>query len=106
MHTTVACYEFEAHTGWVPRQRSSLQRTDRTSPLAPGRRRGLTAAERAVAMPTSAGEAHPPRPAQRGSLQRVTVNLTPRSCEALELAVKQARDSQTDTINRALQVYS
>jgi len=57
-------------------------------------------------MPTSVDEAHPPRSAQRGNLQRVTVNLTPRSCEALELAVKQTRDSQTDTINRAIQVYS
>ena len=57
-------------------------------------------------MPTHVDEAKPPRPAPRGNLQRVTVNLTPRSCQALEMAVKQTGDSQTDTINRALQVYS
>jgi hypothetical protein len=56
-------------------------------------------------MPTSVDEARPPR-SHRGSLQRVTVNLTPRSCQALELAVKRTEDSQTDTINRAIQIYS
>ena len=56
-------------------------------------------------MPTSTTEPEPPRP-HRGGLQRVTVNLTPRSCQALEMAVKRTRDSQTDTINRAIQVYS
>jgi hypothetical protein len=53
----------------------------------------------------SADEAKPPRP-HRGGLQRVTVNLTPRSWQALEMAVKRTGDSQTDTINRAIQVYS
>ena len=57
-------------------------------------------------MPTHVDEAKPPRPAPRGNLQRVTVNLTPRSWQALEMAVKQTGDSQTDTINRALQIYS
>jgi hypothetical protein len=61
-------------------------------------------------MPSSHDEPHvteskPPRPPRSG-LQRVTVNLTPRSWQALEMAVKRTGDSQTDTINRALQVYS
>jgi len=50
-------------------------------------------------------EARPPR-THRGSLQRVTVNLTPRSWQALEAAIKRTGDSQTDAINRAIQVYS
>jgi hypothetical protein len=56
-------------------------------------------------MPTSTAEDKVPR-AARGGLQRVTVNLTPRSWHALEGAVKRTGDSQTDTINRAIQVYS
>src|SRR5260370_35619363 len=57
-------------------------------------------------MPTSVTtEPKPPRP-HRGDLQRVTVNLTPRSGHALEMAVKRTGDSQTDTINRAIQVYA
>jgi hypothetical protein len=44
------------------------------------------------------------RPAQGGSLHRVTVNLTPRSVEALAEACKLSGDSKTDTINRAIQV--
>lgn len=42
----------------------------------------------------------------RGGLERVTVNLTPRSSAALELAVRLTGDTKTDTINRALQVYA
>ena len=57
-------------------------------------------------MPAHVDEAKPPRSSQRSNLQRVTVNLTPRSWQALEMAVKQTGDSQTDTINRAIQVYS
>jgi len=57
-------------------------------------------------MPTSVVHEKPPRSSQRSHLQRVTVNLTPRSCQALEQAVKRTEDSQTDTINRAIQVYS
>ncbi|WP_253669635.1 hypothetical protein [Streptoalloteichus tenebrarius] len=41
-----------------------------------------------------------------GSLERVTVNLTPRSSKALEQTVDLTGDSKTDTINRALQVYA
>jgi hypothetical protein len=67
---------------------------------------GLVAVERTVAMATPADEAKPPRSSQRSNLQRITVNLTPRSWQALDHAVKQTGDSQTDTINRALQVYS
>jgi hypothetical protein len=40
-----------------------------------------------------------------GSLERVTVNLTPRSSRALESAVAITGDSKTDTINRAVQLY-
>jgi hypothetical protein len=79
-------------------------RSREASPAAP--ERGLTTIERTVAMPAPVTEAESPRSPQRGNLQRVTVNLTPRSHEALDLAVKQTRDSQTDTINRAIQVYS
>lgn len=39
-------------------------------------------------------------------LARVTANLTARSARALEEAVAITGDSQTDTINRALQVYA
>lgn len=51
--------------------------------------------------------ATPNRSRQGGSLQRVTVNLTPRAWQALGDAVKVTRDiSRTDTINRAIQVYA
>ncbi|MGW1449636.1 hypothetical protein ACWCO3_15300 [Micromonospora sp. NPDC002411] len=39
-------------------------------------------------------------------LVRVTVNLTPRSYSALERASELTGDNRTDTINRALLVYS
>jgi hypothetical protein len=41
-----------------------------------------------------------------GVLERVTVNLTPRSARALELATQLTGDSKTDVINRAIQVYA
>jgi hypothetical protein len=41
-----------------------------------------------------------------GSLQRVTVNLTPRSVDALAEAGKLSGDSKTDIINRAIQAYA
>jgi hypothetical protein len=41
-----------------------------------------------------------------GTLERVTVNLTPRAAKALDQAVKSTGDTKTDTINRALQVYA
>jgi hypothetical protein len=75
----------------------------------PGRRlppERLTQQKERHAMPDHTNEEKPPRSAQRSGLQRVTVNLTPRSWHALDLAVKQTGDSQTDTINRAVQVYS
>jgi hypothetical protein len=40
------------------------------------------------------------------ALERVTVNLTPRSARALELATQLTGDSKTDVINRAIQAYS
>jgi hypothetical protein len=51
----------------------------------------------------NAGSNHPP---QGSGLQRVTVNLTPRTAEALEEAVKLTGDTKTDTINRAIQVFA
>jgi hypothetical protein len=41
----------------------------------------------------------------RPALMKVTVNLIPRAVEALEAASARTKDSKTDTINRALQVY-
>ena len=37
---------------------------------------------------------------------RLTVNLTSRSVAAVELAAELTEESKTDTINRALQLYS
>jgi hypothetical protein len=39
-------------------------------------------------------------------LRKITVNLTPRACAALDQAVKLTGDNQTDTLNRAIQVYA
>jgi hypothetical protein len=39
-------------------------------------------------------------------LERVTVNLTPRSAKALDDVVQRTQDTKTDVINRALQVYA
>jgi hypothetical protein len=39
-------------------------------------------------------------------LERVTVNLTPRSSKALREAVELTGDTKTDAINRALQIYA
>jgi hypothetical protein len=63
----------------------------------------LARTKEGAAMPTST-TSH--RGDHGGGLQRVTVNLTPRSCQALEQAIKLTRDSQTDTLNRAIQVYA
>lgn len=46
---------------------------------------------------------------RRGSgrgLERITVNLTPRSSAALEVVVELTGDTKTDTINRAVQIYA
>jgi hypothetical protein len=40
-----------------------------------------------------------------GPLERVTVNLTPRSSRALEDTAERSGNTKTDTINRAIQVY-
>lgn len=48
----------------------------------------------------------PDAPVSSSGLRRITVNLTPRACTALELAVKLTGDSKTDTLNRAIQVYA
>jgi hypothetical protein len=39
-------------------------------------------------------------------LERITVNLTPRSSAALKVAVELTGDTKTDTINRAIQLYA
>ncbi|SNT61972.1 hypothetical protein SAMN05216276_108634 [Streptosporangium subroseum] len=39
-------------------------------------------------------------------LERVTVNLTARSSQALDHAIEVTGDSKTDAINRAIQVYA
>ena len=39
------------------------------------------------------------------SLERLGVNLTPRSVRALEESIEISGDSKTDVVNRALQVY-
>ncbi len=46
-----------------------------------------------------------PRGRGRG-LERITVNLTPRSSSALKTAVELTGDTKTDTINRAIQIYA
>ena len=45
---------------------------------------------------------------QRGkqSLERLTVNLIPRTAAALDLAMQITVDSKTDTVNRAIQLYA
>lgn len=48
----------------------------------------------------------PVEPVEGGrTLIKVTVNLTPRTVDAMEIACARTGDSKTDTINRALQVY-
>jgi hypothetical protein len=41
-----------------------------------------------------------------GGLERVTVNLTARSSQALQIAAELTGDTKTDTINRAVQIYA
>ena len=54
----------------------------------------------------SQGRGRPSGRRAAGSSARVTVNLTARSTRALEEAVAATGDTQTDVINRALQVYA
>ena len=41
-----------------------------------------------------------------GDLIRLTVKLTPRAAASLTLAAHANKDSRTDTVNRALQMYA
>jgi hypothetical protein len=66
-------------------------------PSTTGAERGLEQAGSGRAPAT--GRAH-------GALERVTVNLTPRSVKALEQVVAITQDTKTDVINRSLQVYA
>lgn len=40
------------------------------------------------------------------ALQKITVNFTEKTSEALEEAARLSRDNRTDTINRAVQIYA
>jgi hypothetical protein len=55
---------------------------------------------------TKAEERRPKTEGRSLTLERVTVNLTPRSARALELATQLSGDSKTDVFNRAIQVYA
>jgi hypothetical protein len=41
-----------------------------------------------------------------GTAERITVNLTEKTSDALAATVELTRDSKTDTINKALQMYA
>lgn len=56
--------------------------------------------------PSTPREGSPGTAGRRGPLERVTVNLTPRSSRALDEVVDMTQDTKTDAINRALQVYA
>jgi hypothetical protein len=61
------------------------------------------------AEPTSTDDVRtPPDPPGRahGPFERITVNLTVKSSQALEEAVELTDDTKTDTINKALQLWS
>jgi hypothetical protein len=55
---------------------------------------------------TSTTQDGPPTARGGGSHERVTVNLTKKSSDALAEAVRLGQDSKTDTINKAHQVYA
>ena len=65
-------------------------------------------------VPTAAGPPGQPQAAGRAStrrgggpsLERVTVNLSPRSVAALDSLVELTQETKTDSINKALQVYA
>jgi hypothetical protein len=42
----------------------------------------------------------------RKPLRKITTNYTPRSASALQLAMELSGDSQTDTLNRAIQIHA
>jgi hypothetical protein len=52
------------------------------------------------------GSGNPRSGRSGGSLERVTVNLTARSSQALDEAVHLSGDTKTDAINRAVQLYA
>jgi hypothetical protein len=57
--------------------------------------------------PTDDDRTPPPAPSRgHGPFERLTVNLTARSSQALEDAVQLTGDTKTDTINKALQLWS
>jgi len=58
--------------------------------------------------PTDGERTSPPAMSSRGHgpFERLTVNLTARSSQALEDAVQLTGDTKTDTINKALQLWA
>lgn len=40
------------------------------------------------------------------TLERLSVNMIPRTSQALKLVTEVTKDTKTDTINRAIQVYA
>jgi hypothetical protein len=57
--------------------------------------------------PSAANTGTPgPGTSPNGPLERVTVNLTPRSSRALDEVVQLTGDSKTDNLNRAIQIYA
>lgn len=55
--------------------------------------------------PVSPGSPEPPPDASEAHLTELTVNLVPAALTALERAADRMGDTQTETINRALQLY-
>jgi hypothetical protein len=56
---------------------------------------------------TAANAGAPGRGTGTGApLERVTVNLTARSSQALDEAVRLTGDTKTDSLNRAIQIYA
>lgn len=72
--------------------------------LQEGRGKGMPAGTRSESTVTQHGN-HTAAGRGHGNLERVTVNLTPKSSRALEDSAQRTGDTKTDTINRALQVY-
>jgi hypothetical protein len=73
------------------------KRVEDADPAPPAKRRQAQSADPQTPDPEPSGGG--------GGLVRVTVNLTPKAYDALQRSCEMSRDTKTDTINRALQVY-
>jgi len=58
-----------------------------------------------AATSTTTTRSGPPTERGGGSFERVTVNLTEKTSQALAEAVRLSGDSKTDSINKAIQMY-